>query len=457
MINPSEVLAVLRLEHRLPAAALLARLRTSRPTMMRAIHALGADVVTRGRARRTAYAARRLIRGAGAPIPLFRIDQTGSGSEIARLDPIYPQGCAVQWLADSDWPLPEQMADGWFEGLPYPLEDMRPQGFLGRQFARRNADVLQVPENPLDWSEDDVLHTLSVLGDDMPGNYILGEPAYRRFMARIQAGEPFLTDTQIGTVYPARAQEALAGGVFGSSAGGEFPKFTERRILDGAPMHVIVKFSGADNSPGTRRFSDLLVCEHLASEVVAQHLGVAAAVSRILQAGGRTFLEVRRFDRHGEFGRSPVCSWLALNSAVLGLGTKPWSTGAAALHERGWIDAGTQRAIEVIWHFGRLIANTDMHDGNLAFQPGLTLAPVYDMLPMLYAPARGVELPQRDFTPPLPLPAEREAWREAAQAAIEFWGRAASDKRISPAFRRTCADNRKKVSALLASPALAGA
>jgi hypothetical protein len=454
MIDPSDVLTTLRLEHRMPAAALLARLRISRPTMMRAIRALGADVVTRGRARRTAYAARRPIRGERAPIPLFRVNQAGSGAEIARLDPVYPQGCALQWLADFDWPLPDRMADGWFEGIPYPLEDLRPQGFLGRQFARLNAAVLQVPENPLDWSEDDVIYAMSVLGDDLPGNYILGEPAYRRFIARIQAGEHYLADAQIGTVYPARALEALAGGVFGSSAGGEFPKFTERRIIEGTPVHVIVKFSGADGSPGTQRFSDLLLCEQLASEVVAQHLGVAAAVSRILQAGGRTFLEVRRFDRHGEFGRSPVCSWLALNSALLGLGTKPWVTGAAALRERGWIDAATQRAIDLVWHFGRLIANTDMHDGNLAFQPGLTLAPVYDMLPMLYAPARGVELPERDFTPPLPLPAEREVWRMAAQAAIEFWGRAAGDQRISAAFRQICADNGHKVSAACASPAL---
>jgi hypothetical protein len=42
--------------------------------------------------------------------------------------------------------------------------------------------------------------------------------------------------------------------------------------------------------------------------------------------------------------------------------------------------------------FGRLIGNSDMHQGNLGFhladQGPLPLAPVYDMLPMSLAPSR---------------------------------------------------------------------
>jgi len=85
-----------------------------------------------------------------------------------------------------------------------------------------------------------------------------------------------------------------------------------------------------------------------------------------------------------------------------------------------------------------------MHDGNLSFvpgAPGLRLAPVYDMLPMLYAPQRGVELPQRQFAARLPLPPERELWHQAARAAIEFWGRAGDDARISDKFRQICRRN----------------
>ncbi|MNG37113.1 putative DNA-binding transcriptional regulator [compost metagenome] len=63
------------------------------------------------------------------------------------------------------------------------------------------------------------------------------------------------------------------------------------------------------------------------------------------------------------------------------------------------------------------------------------------MLPMTYAPVRGVELPPRDYTPQLPLPAETAAWQDAARAAIAFWEIAATDKRISAGFRRVCRDN----------------
>lgn len=87
--------------------------------------------------------------------------------------------------------------------------------------------------------------------------------------------------------------------------------------------HVIVKFSGLDESPGTVRWSDLLTCEHLALQTLSEHLNMTASVSRVDQGGGRTFLEVARFDRHGRLERSPVCSWSALNAALFGMGSKP--------------------------------------------------------------------------------------------------------------------------------------
>ncbi|MGK7521002.1 HipA domain-containing protein, partial [Salmonella enterica] len=57
---------------------------------------------------------------------------------------------------------------------------------------------------------------------------------------------------------------------------------------------------------------------------------------------------------------------------------------------QGIIDAVAHQQIEKIWAFGRLIANSDMHAGNLSFyysDAPMALAPVYDMLPMAYAPA----------------------------------------------------------------------
>lgn len=469
----ARVLDCLRTWGRMPAGELATRVGISRPTLMRAVRELGAAVITRGKARRTSYAARRAVRGQTAAIPVFRIDQQGRGMQVAMLDALHPDGCALAFSPESHyfgWPLPDAMADGWFDGLPYPLEELRPQGFLGRHFARRHASILQVPTNPLDWSDDDLLHALSLLGSDQPGDLIVGEPAYRAHLTHMQQAPPSqpagecrpgvqgnpASDAKLTRRYLAQAQAALDHGVAGSSAGGEFPKFTMQHGVGDQTVHVLVKFSGADDAPGTRRWADLLVCEHLALQTLATYLDLPAAQSRILQGDGRTFLEVVRFDRHGAFGRSGVCSWFALNGALFGVAGMPWHQAARKLEAAGLIDATGRQQIARLWHFGELIANTDMHDGNLAFRPGsatvpmLTMAPAYDMLPMLYAPLRGVELPTRQFKPSLPMPHEHADWTMAANAALAFWQHAATDTRISPAFQVTCADNARLLAALIA-------
>jgi hypothetical protein len=196
------------------------------------------------------------------------------------------------------------MRDGWFDGLPYFLQDLRPDGFLGRQFARAHAQVLQLGEDPRQWSDDDVLYAISLLGADHSGNFIVGEGAFRLWLDQVQQPPPCLEETQVSAAYIERALRAMQDGDGGSSAAGEFPKFTALRTLNGGPTHVLVKFSGSDNSAGTRRWSDLLVCEHLAAHSLATMSGLTAAQTSVLQAGNRTFLEAVRFDRHGIRGRS---------------------------------------------------------------------------------------------------------------------------------------------------------
>ncbi|MYM67187.1 type II toxin-antitoxin system HipA family toxin YjjJ [Pseudoduganella sp. FT55W] len=451
----TDILQILRLARVLSGAELLLRLQKSRATlsratMMRMVRELGDQVVVRGAARRTSYAARRPLRGSTASLPVYRIDQKGRGEQIAVLDPIYPAGCALRYEQQFEWPLAPEMRDGWFPGLPYPLDDMRPQGFLGRNFARNYAGLLQVGADPQKWPEDDILYVLANLGHDTAGNYIIGEAAYRQHLAVMRDGHRLAKQQE----YWALADLAMVAGDAGSSAGGEFPKFTAFREHEGERAHVIVKFSGNDHTPGVQRWSDLLVCEHLALEAIVNELGVPAARSRIFRADNRTFLEVERFDRHGEFGRSAVCTWAALDAALFGLAGENWSRAAARMLADRYISAATHRRINRLWHFGRLIANSDMHEGNLAFVPGaeseppLELAPAYDMLPMLYAPARGVELPQREYAPSLPLPAEREDWLAAADAAMAFWRVAAADERISAAFRAVCKANGKELKRL---------
>lgn len=89
---------------------------------------------------------------------------------------------------------------------------------------------------------------------------------------------------------------------------------------------------------------------------------------------------------------------------------------------------------------GELIGNTDMHAGNLAFwftdAGPLAVAPAYDMLPMLWAPAAGGELVSRRFAPQPPTPAQSESWRTAAGWAVDFWTRVAADEMVSAGFRK---------------------
>lgn len=444
MSRAKTVLDTLRTWHKMPAGELLQRVNFSRPTLMRAIKELGGQVISRGHARRTAYAARRDIRGISRPFPVYRIDSLGRGHEVALLEPVYPQGSALQFTEAFRWPLDNEMADGWFDSLPYPLDDIRPQGFLGRNFSHRYSSLIQTSEHLRNWSEDDVLYALSLFGVDQNGDYILGEAAFRQYLDAQQKGFHFFSDDEITTAYPEQAVAALRFGLTGSSTAGEFPKFTAPRLVNGKPVHVIVKFSGEKKSPQEERWADLLVCEHLAANTIVDTLNISAVQSRIYQIARRTFYETVRFDRHGEFGRKGVCSWAAMNSALFGL-TGPWPDGADIMQARNVISSDTCTHIHLLWHFGSLIANTDMHDGNLAFLPDMTLAPAYDMLPMMYAPQPGVELVECNYLPPLPLPDERLLWMQAAKAAKIFWCRAANDARISTTFRKICEENAKKL------------
>ena len=112
-----------------------------------------------------------------------------------------------------------------------------------------------------------------------------------------------------------------------------------------------------------------------------------------------------------------------------------------------WLAPKDVEALSFLWFFGGFIGNTDRHFGNISFMAppaGLTLAPVYDMLPMLYAP-QGPDLPDRSFAVPTPAGGDLAVWSRAGRAALMFWEQAASDVRISAAFRAIAAACERKV------------
>jgi hypothetical protein len=210
-----------------------------------------------------------------------------------------------------------------------------------------------------------------------------------------------------------------------------------------------VKFSGTAESATTRRWADLLVCEHLAVVHAGLLPGVHASTSRILLAQGRTFLESERFDRTGRHGRRALVSLQSANDHLLGLVREDWPSYAEGLRSLGFMETPDVEAIRRLWWFGRLIANTDMHLGNLALlvQGGKFVpAPAFDMLPMRYAPLPGGEVPPAaQWTPPLPLPAEKQAWQDAWAPALGFWRAAAADSRIESGLREVFTANAAKL------------
>ena len=433
---------------------LAALLNVSTPTAVRVLNEAGNNVLRMGKARATRYFLRRTLRGLTQALPVYAVQTNGLPAQVGELELIAPMGCVLD-VAGMGWPVEQEFASGiWPDGLPYPLQDMRPQGFLGRQFARLESTALAVSSNPKEWDDDDVLFILMSRGVDTSGNLIIGDTALHLWLNNKANPQTVLGEHETMAGYLECAQRASAGGIAGSSAAGEFPKFTALRNMAGAQTpHVIVKFSADDRSDTVQRWSDLLVCEHLALQAIGRIAGVKSANSRVLQHGGRSFLEVERFDRHGMFGRSPLCSLDTLEASILPTSSSDWGDAGDKLHAQGWLSADAAAQLRTIWSFGRLIANADMHKGNVSFVPNaqsLQVAPVYDMLPMAYAPLAGGEIAKTTFSPGLPAPKDRSAWLQASQAAQLFWKTATADKRISTGFRAICRENLQELIRLVA-------
>lgn len=431
---------LLRLRGPLALADVASALGCSTKTVQRLIASAGDAAVAAGQTRRRRVAWQREVRGLRQALPVYRIDAAGRPQTVGTLRPVAPSGCQFEVEAAA-WPTADEARDGWYDGLPYPLYDLRPQGFLGRAWARRHGPALSLPPDPRQWDDDALLQSLSLLGDDLPGDLLLGDEALRRCLAARLQPAPHLPHAGLAAAYAELADRAMTGALPGSSAGGEFPKFTAARDLPGlATPHCVVKFSGADDSATVQRWRDLLVCEHLA----AQALGDDAARTRLLMHAGRHFLESERFDRVGTDGRRGVVSLESANAGLVGAPGDDWTRVAAALAAQGWLPVADAERVAERQLFGQLIGNTDMHGGNLGFfctAAGLSLAPSYDQLPMRYAPLAGGEVVSPTLPPRLPLPAERDRWQRVAPRALAFWHAAAADARISAAFRSLCEAN----------------
>lgn len=446
--DTARLLSVLRLRRVATARELSAALGVSQPTVSRLLGAADGQVVKIGAARSSRYAAIHEVRGLGSRWPLYRIDGKGHPRDFGELVTLHGEGCWLDIDESPDW-LHGEFKDGLFPGLPWFLDDLRPQGFLGRMFARRHARELGLGEDILRGNNDAVLTALLLRGEDAPGNFILGDSALEHALRNTPSPIPSTLRAQR---YAAFADATLAGEQIGSSAAGEQPKFTASIETDaGKVRHVIVKFAErAQVNPIGQRWTDLLICEHVAGQLLTEH-HLPAASTELVWSDGRMCLESTRFDRQGAHGRRGVVSLAAWSDAHDGLGDN-WAAAAERMQRQGWLSGDAVMQVQQLWWFGQMIANTDMHFGNLSFflDDALPLAacPSYDMLPMLYRPDSSGGLPVRDFQPPPPRPDVLNVWQTAAAWATTFWERVSAHPEVSREFREIASDNRIKLARL---------
>jgi hypothetical protein len=375
-------------------------------------------------------------------LPLFRVDGVGHVHKLAILVGLADGGVPVRPPSgNSELPplLLGEDGSGCFADLPFFLQDLRPQGFLGRQFAH---SVPEPPDNPERWSSAQIGAYLLDQATDLPGDLLVGEKA----VDRLRHWHP---DRVVPQDYPELADKALAGEVAGSSAGGEQPKFSAE-VDD---RQVLVKFSPpATDSTVATRWRDLIVCEHLALTTLDRH-GLPVAKSRILEEKDRLFLESERFDRTPEKGRLPALSLWAVDAEFVGAG-QGWRLVAEALCQRGLLAEGDLERIQIAELFADWIENTDQHLGNITLQPYpggmLTLAPLYDTVPMRHAPRQGESPPTPTFHPPVSR-GNSEHWRQSGEMALDFWQQVSRNARISPDFQQLAHDRARQIEKTLAS------
>lgn len=405
----------------------------SQSTLSRILRGLidGGQILRLGSTRGARYARLRDVEGLGSRWPLRRIDEKGKVHELGSLHALAGGEYFLQAATKSfAW-------GGLTQGLPYYLQDQRPAGFLGRAVPRRYPE-LALPQRVIDWNDDHYLRYLTQRGSDAVGDLVLGDKAIDDAL-QLMHRRTAIREDERATQYPKIVDEVMEGGLPGSSAHGEHPKFTALLNAD-EPRQVLVKFSPSTRTAVGQRWSDLLVTEHLAHEVL-RAAGIAAAQSRIERFADRTYLETVRFDRAGRDGRVGVSSLFAIDSALYGK-LDNWIDSAKRLASDRRVDDGALVAIRLLSTFGALIANTDRHLGNLGFfdryDGKFTLAPVYDMLPMLFAPEHD-ELPVRNFEPPTPSADSLNVFGRARALAEQYWRACSHDERISAEFRQVCA------------------
>jgi HipA-like C-terminal domain len=416
-------------------------LGASHSTILRTMRALELDqrVLRLGRTRGARYALRRTIATIGSHWPVYRIDATGAVHELGNLEAVERDSYYVTGGPDRI----QQLSDG----IPYFIQDARPGGFLGRAVPDIYPE-LELPARVVDWTDEHFLVYLTRRGADTTGALVVGAEAMDRHLAGTHAAPTVLAGCRASD-YPRYATAAMNGAPPGSSAQGEHPKFTAWVETEERRIAVIVKFSPPRTTPIGQRWADLLTAEHLAHGLLEEY-GIASCRSQIVDCADRVFLQCERFDRVGAEGRRGVVSLFALDAWRYGK-LDSWTASAGRLVADGLVSAEDADRIRLLDAFGALTANTDRHFGNVTlfddYEGPFRLAPVYDMLPMLFSP-QSDQIVVRRFEPAPPTSAWLSVWPRARSLAETYWERLVAETRLSAEFRELCVQSLAALRAL---------
>lgn len=400
-----------------PSRALQEKLGKSQAFVSRTLAALAGQVVPLGRGRSTLYGIRKSIHRWPFQHPIYWTSVEGLPQPVGTLRFVEPGIIHVEGDGLGLPPL---------NRLPWYLSTLKLEGFLGRLHSRQLA-LQGLPGSLEHWSLEDVLYAALTL-DAPPGAIVLGDVSQESVTPEVPqggAGDRALNDI---------AQDVERNLPAGSSAAGEQPKFLAR-LHDG--RQVLVKFAPPLGSPFGDRWKDLLHAEALAATVLTEH-GILGATSWVVETSQRAYLISERFDRVGKKGRRHVVSIGAVHDGLIGSDEVDWGGAADSLARLRRLTEADRRLVHALHQFGRLIGNTDMHSGNLSLyverdtvaKGPLTLAPVYDMLPMIWKP--NPMYAHSDYSP-FEIDA-RLLSGSLVGAARQFWQRLSELPHVSPSL-----------------------
>lgn len=403
-------------------------LDVSRSTVLRQMKPLieqGA-VARIGQGKNTQYLYVRPVADITQPIVLQQINENAEVEILGDLWITYSGSLLV--LSDGD--IVE------YDDLPWYVYDLKPQGFIGRRIAKRVCKKIKAPVQLDLWTSYDVLRFLVRFQTDLPGNLQLCQTEYQPKTKKAKN-----TSVQkILDAYDAQAVKSSVNVQGQSSAGGEQAKFTSTRRDNNIYKTCLVKYSPnfAANNPVAARIRDLLICEHLALEVLREYNGHASE-TELLFSDTRVYLEVSRFDRvvnNNRQGRIGIVSLASVIAEYCGY-AGDWVEASIDLQKEGVISDDDYRLMHTWLAYSRYIGNSDAHNGNISMYfndlqiGGLT--PAYDILPMMYMPVAGdVPLPKIRINKPKHI--EADSWSQGRDLGIQFWQRVAADSRISEEF-----------------------